>query len=85
MPWLNLTTHVAAITAAAATGSWVLRRSADAVLRLMAGLVAILACDKRPHADRALEVLRTTQEARTLRGHIGGPSSRDLPGTDENR
>jgi hypothetical protein len=85
MPWLNLTTHVAAITGGVAAGSWALRRSTDAVLRLTAGLVAILARDKRPRADRALEVLQAVRDARIMRGHIGGTSRRDLRRTDENR
>jgi hypothetical protein len=84
MPWLSVTTHVATITAGVAAASWVLRRSADAVLRLVAGSVAILARDKRSRADRALEVLRVTQNAQTVPGHIEGTSPRDLPRTDEN-
>ena len=85
MPWLSFTTHVAAITGGVAAGAWGFRRSTDAVLRLVAGLVAILARDKQSRADRALEVLRAIQEVRAAPGHIPGTSQGDLPETDENR
>lgn len=85
VPWLSLTTHVAAVTGGITAGSFVLRRSADTVLRLTAGLVAILARDKRTRAERALEVLRATQEARAVPRHIRGTSHHDLPETNENQ
>lgn len=41
----------------------------DAILRLIAAIVAIAARDKRPRADRALEVLRLlSSERRSRRG-----------------
>jgi hypothetical protein len=62
--WFNLVTHVAPLAGGAVAGTWTLRRSSDAVLRLVAGIVAILAHDKRSRADRALDVLRITQKSR---------------------
>jgi hypothetical protein len=61
--WLNLTTHVAALTGGAAVGCWTLRRRSDALLRLVAGLVAILGRDQRSRAERALDVLQATQRS----------------------
>jgi hypothetical protein len=44
--------------ASVATVGVILRYGSDAVLRLVAGITAIVAKDERPRAQRALEVLR---------------------------
>jgi hypothetical protein len=49
--------HAGAVTGIAVTVGVILRYGSDAVLRLVAGITAIIARDKRSRADRALEVL----------------------------
>jgi uncharacterized membrane protein YfcA len=67
--WPTVLTHAAAATGGVALGSWLLRRSSDQLLRLIAGLVAIFARDKRSRAARAIEVLRAiTQKDEPRRG-----------------
>lgn len=56
---LSLVSHLSLFTASVVMGSWILRAGCDALLRLIAGLVAILSSDKRSRADRALDVLDT--------------------------
>jgi hypothetical protein len=71
MGWSALVTHTAAPVGLAVTFAIVIRHILDAILRLIAGLVAILADDERPRADRALDVLRLLRHNRGL-----PPSSR---------
>ena len=56
--WSYFLMHLAAITGELAAGSLTLRCGSVAVLRLIAGVVAITGHDERSRADRALEVLR---------------------------
>ena len=58
--WLTVVTHPTPFAGVIIVSLWIFRRRGEALLRLVAGLVAILARDKRSRADRALEVLRTT-------------------------
>lgn len=54
--WQIFLVHVVSYSISLGLG---LRYGSGAILRLVAGLVAILAADKRSRADRALKVLRT--------------------------
>jgi hypothetical protein len=72
--WLSPALHVAAPTGDIIVLSWTLRRVSEAVLCLVAGLVAILGPDNsQSRADRALEVLRAMREVR-------GAARRAAPG-----
>jgi hypothetical protein len=55
--------HVAAPTGELAAASLAFRYASDAVLRLIAGLMAIYGRGERSRADRALEVLRTVRRS----------------------
>jgi len=54
--------HATAIIGAATTVGVVLRCGSDALLRLIAGITAITARDKRTRAQRALDVLRRNHQ-----------------------
>lgn len=70
-PWLDTLTHPAAVGGVIVAGSWIFRRRGKTLIQLVAGLVAILARDKRSRADRAMEVLRaiSAQEADVPKTH----------------
>ncbi len=76
--WPQFVAHVATVTAGIAAASLALRSSSDAVLRLVAGLVAIFGRDKRSRADRALEVIRVIRGRREARHD--GSTARDPTG-----
>jgi len=61
-----LVTHAATFAGLAVTFAIVIRHTLDAVLRLIAGLIAILADDQRSRANRALDVLRLLRHDREL-------------------
>jgi hypothetical protein len=58
--WTSLAIHLGPVAAGIAVSGWALRRSSDALLRFLAGLVAIFGRDQRSHTERALEVLYAT-------------------------
>jgi hypothetical protein len=60
----TLATHAVTATGLAMAAAVVIRNTCDALLRLAAGLTAILTRDKRSRADRALDVLRTLRHDR---------------------
>jgi hypothetical protein len=62
--WFNLTMHLVTLVGGVAAGTWTFRLSSDILLRLIAGMVAIMAHDEKSRADRALEVLRATQKSK---------------------
>lgn len=64
MSLAELATHVATVVGGAATIAVVLRYASEAVLRLAAGITAILARDSRSRAERALDVLRVLRRDR---------------------
>jgi hypothetical protein len=68
----ELVIHVAAGAGLAVTIALIIRHACDAMLRLFAGVTAILARDKRPRADRALDVLRLLRRDRST---LHGPRS----------
>lgn len=59
MDLATLAEHTGVIGGIAVTIILGIRFASDAVLRLVAGITAIVARDKRPRAERALEVLKT--------------------------
>jgi hypothetical protein len=88
--WESVLTHGTTSAGAIIAGVWFLRCSSNAILRLVAGLVAIFAHDERPRAARALEVLYTLASRREERNDvldhheaISGASARGLPEGDE--
>lgn len=54
----GLTAHFGVIFGVVAAIATIMRCGFDAMLRLIAGITAIAAQDKRSRADRALEILR---------------------------
>ena len=64
MDLATLAEHAGAVTGLALTLGVILRYGSDAVLRLVAGFTAIIARDKRPRAERALDVLRALRQDR---------------------
>ena len=78
--WSQLVAHVATITAGIAVGSLALRTGSDAVLRLVAGLVAILAKDKRSRADRALDVICAIRGSTRAQRNSAGRVARNSTG-----
>jgi hypothetical protein len=80
--WSHFLMHLAATTGGLAVGSLTFRCSSDAVLRLIAGLVAIAGHDERSRADRALEVLRVVRRdgrAAKPRRHLTADEPLSLP------
>jgi hypothetical protein len=59
-----LATHAVTATGLAAVAAIAIRHACDALLRLAAGITAILTRDKRSRADRALDVLRMLRHER---------------------
>lgn len=62
----GLVTHAATFAGLAMTIAVISRHILDAVLRLIAGITAIMARDERSRAVRALDVLRLLRRDRRL-------------------
>jgi hypothetical protein len=62
----GLIEHATAVAGLIATIAVIFRYGSDAVLRLLAGITAILARDKRSRARRALDVLRALRSPDAL-------------------
>jgi uncharacterized membrane protein YfcA len=69
--WPAFLTHAGVGTVGIVVGSWILHRSSDSLLRLIAGLVAIFARDKRSRAARAINVLRAIAQREEPRRSVG--------------
>jgi hypothetical protein len=69
--WSTIITHAAINTGGVVVGFWVLLRSSDPLLRLIAGLVAIFGHDKRSRAARAIDVLRAICQKDEPRQSVG--------------
>jgi hypothetical protein len=62
--WQILVNHLPTVTVVLMAGAWAVRRSSEAVLRLVAGFVAIFGRDQRSRPDRAFDVLKATGKRR---------------------
>jgi hypothetical protein len=60
----ELVIYVAAGAGLAVAIALIIGHACDAMLRLVAGITAIIVRDKRPRADRALDVLRLLRRDR---------------------
>jgi len=70
--WSQLMAHGPTLVGGVVAATLISRYGSDALLRLVAGLVAILARDKRSRSARALDVLRVISGDRNPRHSSDG-------------